>query len=164
MPEGTSSTRISRVNLQRLRLSQFVSRTERLQRSDFVSLLPTAAAEAVLDRAHLRRFGEGAVVFRQGDAGTSLFFVLRGEVQLSTDGVQIATCHPGDVFGEPELLRPAPRSLTAHAVGDLEVAEVERGWLIELGEAVKPLGTRLAAIAEERHKARDELDAFLKRW
>jgi CRP-like cAMP-binding protein len=150
--------------LQRLQLSELVAQSDLLRGSDLVRLLPPEAAKAVLDRAHLRRFELGAVVFREGDAGTSLFFVLRGEAQLSVNGVQVAVSRPGETFGEPELLRPAPRSLTAHAQRELEVAEIEREWLTSLGPAVRPLGMRLSEVAHARSAVRDELDEFLKRW
>lgn len=164
MQQDPPSKHISRIKLQRLRLSELVAQDEPLLHSDLVALLPPDAAASVLDRAHLRRFEAGTVVFREGDAGSTLFFVLRGEVQLSCESAQVVTCVRGEVFGEAELLRPGPRSFTAHATVELEVAEIEREWLTALGATGRPLALRLEAIRKERQSARSELDDFLKRW
>jgi CRP/FNR family transcriptional regulator len=162
--DSPSGKEVSRVKLQRLKLSELVAQDPELMRSELVVHLPPAAVATVLDAAQLRRFEAGTLIFREGSPGSTLFFILKGEVQLSCENAEVVACARGDVFGEVEVLRPGPRSLTAHALSDLDVAELPRQALTLLGEAAKPLGLRLLSIAQARLGARSELDAFLKRW
>lgn len=164
MQDGPTGKEVSRVKLQRLRLSELVAADEVLGASELATLLPADALAAVLDGATLRRFEQGTVVFREGDPGSTLFFILRGEAQLSCESAQVALCLRGEVFGEAEVIRPAPRCLSAHAAAELEVAEIQREAFTALGAAARPLGLRLWEIAQARQGARSELDAFLKRW
>lgn len=164
LQDGPSGKEVSRVKLQRLKLSELVAGDEALRSSELVAHLPPAAVAAVLDAAQLRRFEPGTAVFREGTPGSSLFFILRGEVQLSFENAQVTTCGRGEVFGEAELLKPGPRAWSAHAASEVEVAELPRESITSLGDAAKPLGQRLWTIAQARYGARSELDAFLKRW
>jgi CRP/FNR family cyclic AMP-dependent transcriptional regulator len=57
--------------------------------------------------------GPGTVLFREGEAGDTMFAVLEGEVDLAIDGRVIDTVHPGEILGEMALVDHAPRSATA---------------------------------------------------
>jgi CRP/FNR family cyclic AMP-dependent transcriptional regulator len=76
------------------------------------------------------RVSSGTVIFRQGDTGNEMFVISRGRVRLTlaSDGHEreIATCGPGEFFGELSLLRDAPRSATAVAVEDSTLLVIER--------------------------------------
>jgi sulfate permease, SulP family len=65
----------------------------------------------------------GAVVFRSGDPGSSLYLVTKGRASvhiLHDDGdIRLATFAPGAVFGELALLDRGPRSATITADEDL---------------------------------------------
>jgi CRP-like cAMP-binding protein len=78
------------------------------------------------DREHLsgllreRRYAKGEVIFHQGDVGTALFILRRGEVVIrlsSSDGreVILALLGRGEAFGELALLDGEPRSTDAVA-------------------------------------------------
>ena len=66
----------------------------------------------------------GAVVFRSGDPGSSLYLVTQGRASvhiLHDDGdIRLATFAPGAVFGELALLDRGPRSATITADEDLK--------------------------------------------
>jgi SulP family sulfate permease len=66
----------------------------------------------------------GAVVFRSGDPGSSLYLVTKGRasVHIRHDGgdIRLVTFAPGAVFGELALLDRGPRSATITADEDLE--------------------------------------------
>ena len=72
----------------------------------------------------------GTQIFRQGDAGDSMFFIERGRVRivLQCDGyaTDIAVYGPGEFFGELSLLCDAPRTATAEAVEDTALFVVRR--------------------------------------
>lgn len=67
-----------------------------------------------------RRYSKGEVIFHQGDVGTALFIVRRGEVAIrlsSSEGKEVilALLGRGDAFGELALLDGEPRSTDAVA-------------------------------------------------
>ncbi|MCO5062767.1 MAG: YihY family inner membrane protein [Kiritimatiellae bacterium] len=84
----------------------------------------------------LRRFEDGDVLFREGDAGCEMFFIRAGAVRLTRGEVELRRLGPGDYFGEMSLLLGAPRSATATiAEPDTElVAIAERNMDLILGE------------------------------
>jgi CRP-like cAMP-binding protein len=67
-----------------------------------------------------RHYDRGEIVFHQGDVGTDLFIIRKGEVTIrlsSSDGkeVSLALLRRGDSFGELALLDSEPRSTDAVA-------------------------------------------------
>ena len=56
---------------------------------------------------------EGEVIFREGDAGTEMFYVLRGGVALTVRGNHYRVMKEGEYFGEMAMLLDAPRTMTA---------------------------------------------------
>ena len=66
-------------------------------------------------------FHEGDFVFRQGDKGDTLFFVVKGSVEISINlegeirNKRLETISRGTVFGEMALLDGNPRSANAQA-------------------------------------------------
>ncbi len=67
-----------------------------------------------------RRYAEGDVIVREGDAGSAFFIVLDGAACVSIDGVIVRAVGTGGVFGELALLQGVPRSATVVAATDLQ--------------------------------------------
>ena len=65
----------------------------------------------------LRRFIEepetDQVLFREGDAGKTMYYVLDGAVALSHGGAPLRVMRAGDYFGEMSMLIAVPRTATA---------------------------------------------------
>lgn len=58
---------------------------------------------------------EGAVLFNEGDDGTSMFILLAGEINIDIDGVgTIHTMHGGEILGEISLVKQVPRTASAN--------------------------------------------------
>jgi small-conductance mechanosensitive channel len=91
----------------------------------FASLTPDQRAH-LLDGARPALYGAGETIVREGDQGTSMFLVLRGEAAVSlagTDG-EVARLRAGDFFGEMSLLTGDPRTATVIAAADCDVVEI----------------------------------------
>ena len=75
-------------------------------------LLASMAAES--------RVSAGHVIVQQGDLGTKLFVIVRGEVRILLQGrhgdVEVARMKEGDFFGEMCVLERLPRSASVAAV------------------------------------------------
>jgi CRP/FNR family transcriptional regulator, cyclic AMP receptor protein len=68
----------------------------------------------------------GTEVFHEGDAGTSMYGVVEGEIELRTQNRVIATVGVNEVFGEMALVDHSPRMATAVATTDAVLAEIDQ--------------------------------------
>ena len=75
-------------------------------------------------------YGDGDTIIRQGDAGSAMYVIQEGEVEVirSCQGytVQLAVLGEGDIFGELSLFGDAKRSATVRALGDARVVTVDK--------------------------------------
>lgn len=170
----SGKTAVTRVELKRLSLVEYVRNDPRLRDSALLKALPLNVVPVLLDRGRLHRFAPRQTVFEQGDAGGSLFWVVRGEARLTlhTGGTRadLDPIRPGDAFGEAEALeaaseaRPRGRSYTAQAVTDFEVAEFSKELMVRLLARAPEVRTYLAQVHAKREGNRTELAAFVNRW
>lgn len=84
------------------------------------------------DERLFRKFGrfypEGSYLFREGDAGNELFYIISGKIGVEKKAGQVskmlAEIGPGSYLGEMAALIDAPRTASAQAVEDSHVAVV----------------------------------------
>lgn len=92
--------------------------------------------QTLLDRVERREVRRGEVVFREGDDGEHVFLVLDGKMKISRSGGSgdrenlLAVLGPGDVFGELSLFDPGPRTATATALADSQLAALTHAQLM----------------------------------
>ncbi len=92
-------------------------------------------ATAVLLERYARDLAPQTLLFRQGNTGAEMFYVLDGSIELSAGAEKLRVMRAGDYFGEMAMLLETPRTATAQA---------------------GPEGARLATIA------RDNFDLILR--
>ncbi len=114
-----------------------------------LSSLTEAAFRRVLGTLLLRRLPAGAHVIREGEPGSSFFFVAGGTLRVfATDGLgrqtELAQLGEGAVFGEMALLSAQPRTASVVCVTDSDVLEVGR-------QSLATLADELGAVAEALH-------------
>ena len=69
----------------------------------------------------------GDVIFTSGDAGSVMYGILEGEVEISVNGQVLETIYHGDIFGEGALVHTdSKRASTAIAKTDCKLAIMER--------------------------------------
>lgn len=81
----------------------------------FVPEKSGAVSKTLLDR-FIRTCGEGDILFREGDSGNEMYYVLSGAVSLSRKGRELVALKAGGYFGEMSMLLSAPRTATATIV------------------------------------------------
>lgn len=123
-----------------------------LRQSPLFSLLDETAIAALAENVPVRVFGPGEVVVRQGEAGSSLFLVLKGEVAVFIDDTQVATISQDSVFGEMSLLTGEPRTATVSASGEVWLAEVTKELMAPLLRENQALLEGLSAMLAEREE------------
>ena len=68
----------------------------------------------------------GEVVYAEGEDGTHMYGIVSGEVELKKGPTVVATLGPNDVFGERALIDHLPRNVSAVAVSETKLAEIDR--------------------------------------
>lgn len=106
------------------------------------------------------QFDAGDEIFREGEPGQTLFFIIDGKVRIHSDGVgeDLAVLSDRAVFGEMALLDSEPRSASATANTDVTCLKIERDdfneILAEKGEIaqgiIKVLTRRLRNTLDRR--------------
>ena len=101
--------------------------------------------------ATTRHVARGETLFMKGDAGTSLFAVCSGTVQvqvLSADGKNavINLIHAGEIFGEIALLDGQPRTADALAFTDCTLMVLERRDFLPLLREQPEIAVKLLEI------------------
>lgn len=138
----------------------------------------------VAQATHPRRFGRGAVLFHQGDAGAELYLLIAGKIRIERDGQHMVTLGPGSNFGEMAMLDEPTRSATAIAESPAELLVIHKeafftlmrsnpllavkilwNMLLSLSSALRRTSARLAEATDDGRVPRpptadQPLDAF----
>jgi len=86
--------------------------------------------------SNLRAFNKGDVIFKEGDPGDEMFVVIKGVVDLRVGKKTVMTLEADEVFGEMALVDHQPRSASAVAATDCELAAVDgKNFLFLVGQA-----------------------------
>src|SRR3990172_1160068 len=140
-----------------------------LRRIPFFSELPDDVLDAIRRRLRVERHPRGAILFREGDLGDTLYLVQSGQLKVYSDATGeeriFAYIGPGGFFGELALLLEQPRSATVVVMIDAEVALLTKDDLedllrdypaiaIHLG---RELGRRLVATSHQPYR-REEIN------
>ncbi|HLF29388.1 MAG TPA: patatin-like phospholipase family protein [Anaerolineae bacterium] len=107
-----------------------------LRRIPFFTDLPDDALGAIRRRLRVERHLRGALLFREGDWGDTLYLVQSGQLKVYSDqgGDEriFAYVGPGGFVGELALLLEQPRSATVSVTIDAEVALLSKADLEDL--------------------------------
>ena len=120
--------------------------------------------ELLVDNVRFVRFGPGEMIVNQGDDGSSLYQVIRGQVEVlvSSAGkpfVSVALVGEETILGEMSLLTNEPRSASLRAVGECMLLEVERRDLQPIFQADPELLEELAELVADRRAALEKLSS-----
>jgi CRP/FNR family transcriptional regulator, cyclic AMP receptor protein len=92
-----------------------------LEHSEFFSNLTMENRKALADICISREIKKGTILFREGEAGHSLYFLINGNIELSKSSGQgknivIRVMKDGEMFGEVVLFEKSNYPVTATAV------------------------------------------------
>lgn len=104
-----------------------------MSREDSLAKIPIFSQLGKGDLARLARiavprsFKTGEVIIKEGDRAAGVFLVTSGRVEVVKGADErVATCGPGEFFGEMALFEDYPRSATVRALEDTELLALTR--------------------------------------
>ncbi|HYI02952.1 Crp/Fnr family transcriptional regulator [Hyalangium sp.] len=108
-----------------------MSYAQLLSRISIFEELQAEELEQLSSLLRSRRYAKGEVIFHQGDVGTALYIVRKGQVAIrlsSEEGKEaiLALLDRGDFFGELALLDEEPRSTDAVAREEADLLSLQR--------------------------------------
>jgi len=129
---------------------------------DDMTLLATSSVLARLDIKELGVFldaldqlamAPGTTIFREGDSGEHMYFILDGAARARRGSIELVRLGRGDHFGELAILGVSARSMTVHADTAVRLARLSRSRFLSLAvnhprvalHVVEALATSLAA-------------------
>lgn len=92
---------------------------EQLHRVDFITHLSTQEVQQLATHVQQRLYAPGEVIIHEGEAGSEMFMLLRGEVRVSVRNQEVAQLRAGAFFGEVSLLTGEPRTATVQAITEV---------------------------------------------
>lgn len=106
--------------------------------------------ESHLERATVLRFEPDSTIMREGDAGTTMYVILSGQVAVSIKGNVVELAGKGSTIGEMALVDQSARAATATATTECKLLAVNRNALIALVKAEPAIGMALMRSMAER--------------
>lgn len=89
---------------------------EQLSKVHLLQALPPEEIAPLVHAAQPVHLVEGEELFREGDAGSSLYVVTAGSLEVTRGGVKVAVIKAGDTVGEMAVVTGAPRTASIHAL------------------------------------------------
>ena len=96
----------------------------------------------------------GTVIFEAGDAGSEMFGIVSGSVELRVGDDVVAKLLADDVFGEMALVDSSPRMATAVAIEDTELATISRQHFLFLVHETPMFALQVMSAMAERLRHR----------
>jgi CRP/FNR family transcriptional regulator, cyclic AMP receptor protein len=104
-----------------------------------------------------RTVSAGDVIYSEGDIGLHMFGIVSGAVELRKGSVVVASLGPNDVFGERALIDHLPRNLTAIAMSETVLAEIDRSLFLFLVHETPNFAVDIMGALARRLRDYDEL-------
>jgi len=119
-----------------------------LEKTEWGGLLSPEEAKLAASCAQETRLAAGEALFREGDAGDCMAFIIEGRVRIIKKNVYfrkkiVAELGEGDILGEISLIDGSPRSASAECETDCVFLTLDRESFEALAEKDMALGYKL---------------------
>jgi CRP-like cAMP-binding protein len=104
-----------------------------------------------------RAYARGETIFTEGEAGTEMFAVQEGSVELLVGGNVVETVARGGIFGEMSLIDGAARSATAIAGDDCRVVPIDAKRFNFLTQNTPNFALNVLRVISHRLRAMDRV-------
>ena len=115
-----------------------------------------------------RDYGDGEVVFWEGEEGDNMYVIQRGHVRITKitgeGDATIAVLGPGEVFGEMALFARQKRSTTVTAMENARILSIDKSKFFKTVARDPSLAFNLLEVMSDRLRQKDqEFASFRKR-
>ncbi len=114
-----------------MNLASAAHKTEALRACGFLAGMPDELLQALAARCRVLTVGPDRAVVTQGEAGSTMYVIIGGEVRVHDGEVTLARLGEGEVFGEMAVLDAEVRSATVTTSSDATLLELERDSLFD---------------------------------
>jgi CRP/FNR family cyclic AMP-dependent transcriptional regulator len=141
-PTQRGSTRAARAGV--------AQREEALRRAPLFAGLPRRHLRALAKVSGVAEFDQGALVVKEGIAGTVFFVVLEGKVRVTRKGRTIARLGKHDFFGELSLIDGGPRTADVVTEASSRMLTLSRTEFRKLLDSEPKLSSRILETMADR--------------
>ena len=137
--------------------------TEVLSAVPIFQKLPQADLEVLLTLWKPRTLREGEVLFRRGDAGSSMYIIEDGSIEITVPALnlrrqlRVAVLHDGEFLGELALVDGLPRTATARALEECKLIEMQRVEFMEFLMQRPAVAISMVSVIGQRLRETDDL-------
>lgn len=114
-----------------------------------------------------KKYQDGQIIFREGDAGDKMYAIQAGGVKIMkkthSGEVAIAVLGTGEIFGEMALFDKMPRSATAVASGETRILTIDKTKLFQTISRDPTLVFKIIESMSQRIRKLDEEFSKLKK-
>ena len=140
---------------------ELVQKQQTLAKVPLLEPLSEQQHEELAQVAELLRLAPGQILFRQDDAGDSLYVIRKGKAEILVRGNSggeslVATLEAGEVFGEMSALTGQPRTATVRAGSPLTLVVIDKGDLQRLIDSDPKVLEKISEMIVRRNVHRDE--------
>jgi len=108
--------------------------------------------EVFKDSEDVLDYPSGAVIAVEGEQGSQMYVVMKGEVVISIHGRNMAVAGPGEIVGEMALINSNIRSATVTAKTDCRLALIDQASFNSLLRYVPDFSLHVMRVLTERLK------------
>ena len=130
---------------------------EQLSEVHLLQALPPEEIVPLVHAAQPVHLAVGEELFREGDAGSSLYVVSSGSLEVTRGGVIVAVIQAGDTVGEMAVVTGAPRSASIHALEPTKLFRIPKHAfddLVRSAARVRDTVSELITLRTEQLKER----------
>jgi CRP-like cAMP-binding protein len=125
-------------------------REEALQRAPLFAGLPKRHLRALARVSGVAEYGDGALVVKEGVAGTVFFVILEGKARVVLKGKTLARLGKDDFFGEMSLIDGSPRAADVLTEGPSRMLTLSRTEFRKLLASEAALSMRMLEAMADR--------------
>jgi CRP-like cAMP-binding protein len=131
---------------------------KRLAHVHLLQSLPPQDITPLVRASRLVDLRAGEELFREGEAGSSLYLIDKGELEVIRGGQRVAILTPGETVGEMAVVTGAPRSATIRALRDSSLFYIPKPAFDDLVQSAARVRDRVSDLIKLRT---EELKAHL---